>query len=215
MPRIDPLPRSQARADELAAYDAMFGEGVDPTTDETACSPTGTPGHYVSVWSHAPDVRQAMFAFDWSKTTIDPALRELAMMRTGFLVGSRFVYSQHCKMARTAGVAEDKIAEVPSWPVSQIFSQTERALLAYVDCVVLQKGRVHDRIFDSLKQSLPESEILELTYFTTLYVSHSLHCRALRLEYDDVPDRIVEIPQPETRSPQEWRTMPLPEKPAS
>lgn len=204
MPRIRPLSRSEVRPDVLPAYDRMFGEGVDPTTDPDASSSTGTPGHYVSVWAHAPDIRSAMFAFPWSKAAIDPKLRELAMMRTGYVVGSQFVYSQHCKMARDVGLDEARIRAVPFWPVSNLFDERERAVLAYVDCVVLQQGRVHDEIFAALNGQLPEDQVLELTYFTTLYVTHALHCKALRLEYDDVPDRIVEIPAPAERGLQDW-----------
>ena len=35
--------------------------------------------------------------------------------------------------------------------------------------------------------------MMELTYITTLYFQHAVMCRALRVEYDDVDERIVEI----------------------
>jgi hypothetical protein len=48
-----------------------------------------------------------------------------------------------------------------------------------------------------LKAHLSDEEILELTYITTLYEMHAVMSRALRLEYDDVDERIVEIAAPE------------------
>jgi hypothetical protein len=38
--------------------------------------------------------------------------------------------------------------------------------------------------------------IIELTYVITTYRLHATMCRALRLEYDDVDERIVEVPAP-------------------
>ena len=53
---------------------------------------------------------------------------------------------------------------------------------------------------DALKQHLSDEEILELTYITALYEMHAVMSRALRIEYDDVDDRIVEIAAPEGSS---------------
>ena len=53
-----------------------------------------------------------------------------------------------------------------------------------------------DGTFEELKKDLSDEEILELTYITLTYELHATMCRALRLEYDDVPERVVEIPAP-------------------
>ena len=61
---------------------------------------------------------------------------------------------------------------------------------------MLAGGRVSDGTFSRLKQDLSDEEILELTYITLTYELHATMCRALRLEFDDVPERVVEIPIP-------------------
>jgi hypothetical protein len=61
---------------------------------------------------------------------------------------------------------------------------------------VLQGGRVQDATFDALREHLSEEEIIEFTYITLTYELHATMCRALRLEYDDVDERIVEIAAP-------------------
>jgi len=70
-------------------------------------------------------------------------------------------------------------------------------VLAYTDALVLEGGRVADAVFDALKAQLTDEEILELTYITALYEMHAVMSRALRLEYDDVDERIVEVDAPE------------------
>ena len=53
-----------------------------------------------------------------------------------------------------------------------------------------------DANFEALRAFLSDEEILEFTYITCTYEMHATMCRALRLEYDDVDERIVEIPSP-------------------
>ena len=48
-----------------------------------------------------------------------------------------------------------------------------------------------------LKTFLSDLEIMELTYITTLYIMHAIMSRALRTEFDDRPDPIVEVAAPE------------------
>ena len=127
---------------------------------------------------------------------LDRQLRELGQTRAGFLRESQFVFSQHCKAARDVGLSEAKIGAISSWSGSNAFSEVERAVLAYTDELVLQNGRVQDATFQRLSTHLSDEEILELTYITALYEMHAIMTRALRLESDDVPERVVEVPAP-------------------
>jgi alkylhydroperoxidase family enzyme len=80
--------------------------------------------------------------------------------------------------------------------VSDEFDAQERAVLAYVDALVLEHGRVQEAVFDALRAFLDDEAILELSYAIGTYTLHATLSRALRLEYDDVPERVVEIPAP-------------------
>ena len=85
---------------------------------------------------------------------------------------------------------------IPHWQVADCYDETERALLAYTDALVLDRGRVPDGVFETLKTHLSDEEILEFTYITCTYMMHAVMSRALRLEYDDVDERVVEVPAP-------------------
>ena len=75
------------------------------------------------------------------------------------------------------------------------------------DALVLEGGRVSDAVFDALRAALSDEEILELTYITALYEMHATMSRALRLEYDDVDERIVEIAAPTAEANQDVMRM--------
>ncbi len=194
MPRLRQVPRAEAAPSVLRLYDLLFG-ARDPVAEPGTA--TGTPGNWWTVFALVPDVFDhavAGFALYRSpKRTIDPKLRELGMMRAGFARGSQFVYSQHCKAARSIGVPDAQIRAIPAWQTSDAFSKLERAVLAYTDCLVLQGGRVADDTFAALRMGLSEEQVLELTYITCTYDLHATMSRALRLEYDDRDDPIAEI----------------------
>lgn len=198
MPRLRQVSRAEADESVLPLYDALFGER-DPV-DEPGTA-TGTPGNWWTVYALVPDCFNHCvdgFRFYRSrKRKISPQLRELGMARAGFARGSQFVFSQHCKSMRAVGFSEAQIAAIPGWAASDLFSEIERAVLAYTDDLVLSGGRVADSTFEILKRHLSDEEILELTYITCTYEMHATMTRALHLEYDDVPERVVEIPAPE------------------
>ena len=70
-------------------------------------------------------------------------------------------------------------------------------MLAYADCLALSAGRTPDAVFDALKAFLSDEQILELTYIVCLYDMHAVMSRALRIEWDDRDDPVVEVAAPE------------------
>jgi len=182
-------------------YQQLLG-ARDPVAEPGTA--TGTPGDWWTVFALVPDVLEhAVRGFGLYSNPdrkLDPRLRELGMTRAGFTRGSQFVFSQHCKSCRSVGLAEEKILAIPAWQTADCYAPVERAVLAYTDCLVLDGGRVPDETFSALKKDLSDEEILELTYVTCTYELHATMCRALRLEYDDVDERIVEISAPDERA---------------
>jgi alkylhydroperoxidase family enzyme len=206
MPRLRQVRRSEADQQRvLPLYNFLFGDR-DPV-DEPGTS-TGTTGDWWTVFALSPDI------FDHSvkgfglyrspERRLDGQLRELGQTRAGWLAGSQFVYSQHCKSCRGLGMPEEKISAIHAWEVAECFDAKERALLAYTDYLVDQHGRVPDAVFDAMKTHFSDEEILEFTYITSLYFMHAVMTRALRLEFDDRDEAIVEVVAPEDFDAQQF-----------
>ena len=186
-------------ADQI--FKMLFGDRdpiKQPGTD------TGTPGDWWTVFNIVPDAfdhtTQGFQFYRSPNRKIDPKLRELGQIRAGYTVGSQFVFSQHCKASRDVGLTEEQIQAIPHWAAADCYNKIERAVLAYTDALVLERGRVPNGVFEILQEELSDEEILELTYITCTYMMHAVMSRALRLEFDDVEDRIVEIAAPEGHS---------------
>jgi AhpD family alkylhydroperoxidase len=209
MPRLKQVPRSEASPEVLKFYDRLFGER-DPVTEPGTA--TGTPGNWWSVFALVPYIFEhatnhfgmfGMFAQE-SISKMDGKVRELAIMRAGFTQGSQFVFSQHCKAARRFGVTEQQINDIRHWEISDAFDAKERAVLAWADALILQGGRASDELFEELHRHLSDEDILELTYHTMGYNLHAVCCKALRLEFDDVEERVREVPVPEEGETADW-----------
>jgi alkylhydroperoxidase family enzyme len=190
-PRLRQVRRADAAESVLPYYNLAFGDR-DPV-DQPGTS-WGTLGTWWTVLALVPDILDHAargFPLLYRPTRkLDPRLRELAVMRTGWAKESRFVLFPHRKNARDAGVTEAQIESVLSWSSADCFGPVERAVLAYTDALVLSSGRVSDAEFAALQTVLSDEEILELTYAVSLYDMQAIMSRALRLEFDDRGDPI-------------------------
>jgi alkylhydroperoxidase family enzyme len=198
MPRLRQVSRDEAHPAAKTVYKLLFGER-DPVKEPGTA--TGSPGNWWTVFALVPDCfDHAVAGFQFyrsDKRKLHPKLRELGQIRAGWTRGSQFVFSQHCKAARSVGLTEDQVQAIPAWSVATCYSPIQRAVLAYTDALVLDGGRVPDAVFAALREYLSDEEILELTYITCMYEMHATMSRALRLEFDDVDERVVEVPGPE------------------
>ncbi len=200
MPRLRQVSRAEAEAPIVTImYDYLFDDR-DPVAEPGTA--TGSPGDWWTVFALVPDVLDHAVAgfglYRSPKRMLDPVLRELAQTRAGWASGSQFVFSPALQVVAIAiGVGEDKIEAIPHWAAATCYDEVERLVLAYADCLVLEHGRVPDGLFDALQQHLSDEQILELTYITTLYLQHAVMSRALRTEFDDRDDPIVEVAAPQ------------------
>jgi alkylhydroperoxidase family enzyme len=202
--RLRQIPRSEVTSPVvMSMYQRLFGDR-DPVSEPGTA--TGTPGNWWSVFANSPDVLEhagrGFGLYAGPDRKVPGELRELGQTRAGWLVGSQFVFSQHCKACHGYGFSDEKIEALKAWQVSDLFDPLERALLAYTDALVLGLGRVDQAIFDKLFElGFTDEQILEFTYITMMYSMHAVISRALRLEFDDRDDPIVEVPAPADYKP--------------
>ena len=198
MARLRQVPRAEAHESVLPVYDLLFGDR-DPVAEPGTA--TGTPGDWWTVFALVPEIldhsMRGFVLYRSRNRILDPKLRELGQTRVGWARASQFVYSQHCKSARSVGVTEEKIEAIPHWQTADCYTPAERAVLAYTDALVHDGGRVSDGVFAAMKEHLSDEEILEFTYITAMYDMHAVMTKALRLEFDDRDDPMVEIDGPD------------------
>lgn len=199
MPRLRLVSRAEID-DPLVRfmYDRKF-PGRDPAT-EPGVTASGAPGNYEAVLAHAPDVLEHAVRGFYLKQTRKRRLplryMELAITRVGWSCGCRWMFSEHSKILRGLDLPEDAIAAIPSWPLHAGFTDAERAVLAYADCLALDHGRTPDALFAALQAHFDETQLVELTYIVSMFVMNAGMIRALKLEHDDYDEPVQEMPSP-------------------
>ena len=74
---------------------------------------------------------------------LDGRLRELVIMRIGWLTGCDYEWTQHWRVASRLGVSPEDLVGVQDWPGYDGFGPAERAVLAATDDIV-RDGAVSD-----------------------------------------------------------------------
>jgi len=114
---------------------------------------------------------------------LSPRLRELAVLRVGYLAQSEYEFRQHSAIARQCGVSQKQIDEISDWAASSEFSDEERAVLRYTD-EVTEDIRVKDETFAKLRSYLSEHATVELTTAIGYWGMASRILVALEVELD-------------------------------
>jgi alkylhydroperoxidase family enzyme len=123
------------------------------------------------------------------RCTLDPQLRELAILRVGRLSRAAYEVFQHERIAREVGVADDKIAALRDATIeAAVFSDNEKAVLRFTDDVV-RNVKASDKTFKAVQSFLTPGAVVELTLTIGYYM---MVCRFLETTGVDGEDGQVE-----------------------
>ncbi|HEY3067856.1 MAG TPA: hypothetical protein VGL09_18860 [Methylomirabilota bacterium] len=81
-----------------------------------------------------------------------------------------------------AGATEEKIARVADAATSDLFSEPERAALAYAEAMTITGRKVDDELFARVRRSFAEAAVVELTAAVALENFRSKFNVALGIE---------------------------------
>lgn len=102
-------------------------------------------------------------------------LRELSILRVGTLTGAEYEFRHHSISGLQCGISQQQIDEISNWSASKLFTEEERAVLAYTD-EVTREIKVKDETFTRLRGLFSEHAIVELTALIGYYC---MVCRIL------------------------------------
>jgi len=97
----------------------------------------------------------------FTQTTIDPRLRELAILRTAKDCHSVYEWTQHVPAARHVGLTDQQINEIDNWQNASCFSEIESLVLKFTD-EVNESVKASRETLEALKRHLSPGEIIEL-----------------------------------------------------
>lgn len=115
---------------------------------------------------------------------LDPKLRELAILRVGYLAEAPYEYTKHEAIALKSGVSQRQVDDLRQWSGSSAYDEAERAVLQYTD-EVSRGYRASDEAFADVRQHLDDGQVVELTVTIGYY---EMICRVLEALQVDVED---------------------------
>jgi alkylhydroperoxidase family enzyme len=93
---------------------------------------------------------------------LDPRLRELIIMRTGWATACDYEWTQHWRIALDFGLSEAELLAVRDWTAADCFSASDQAVLAATDDT-LEHGHIRASTWEACAAALDtEAELLEL-----------------------------------------------------
>jgi len=134
---------------------------------------------------HSPPLAETWFdhnnAVRWD-TGLDGRLREMVIIRIGYLARARYVVGQHVpKLALAEGLSLPECEALKGWQDSNLFSPRDRAVLAYTDAMT-RDIEVPDAVFEPLREYFDDRQLVELTVLIGTYAMHVRVFEALKLD---------------------------------
>lgn len=117
-------------------------------------------------------------------TTISGAIREMVIMRIAHLNRAPYEADQHAPIALKEGLSQQQLDALTDWEGSDVFSDVERAVLAYTDAMT-GNVQVSDDVFNAVKAHFDARELVELTATIATYNMVSRFLEALQIHSDD------------------------------
>nr|WP_277614542.1 carboxymuconolactone decarboxylase family protein [Enterobacter nematophilus] len=149
---VDPVPTLPASVKPIAAVQQKhFGTVLNPTR----------------WWGRVPRLFWLVALFvgflERRKARLTPVLRSLLMTRVSQLCHCAFcIDANSLRLAERCG-ALDKVQAVSGWSDSDLFSEQERAALAYAEAVTATPPRVDEAVKTAMKRHFTDDAITEMT----------------------------------------------------
>jgi AhpD family alkylhydroperoxidase len=111
-------------------------------------------------------------------------LREMVIMRIAIVNGAPYEADQHAPIALKEGMTQAQLDALADWKSSTLFSDKERAVLAYTDTMT-RDIQVPDGVFDAVKVFFEPRQMVELTATIATYNMVSRFLEALQIHTHD------------------------------
>jgi AhpD family alkylhydroperoxidase len=112
-------------------------------------------------------------------------LRELTILRMSHINDCPYERDHHEPLGLKAGLTRQQLDALADWRKHQgLFTDEERALLAYVDGLGIDRGNVDDATFAAMEKHFSPQEIVEISYCATAYLANAIVVKAFRIERD-------------------------------
>jgi 4-carboxymuconolactone decarboxylase len=177
LPRIAPLKASELGKEASESAAALRRAANAPASSEVTEFTATMLRHPVLYQRHT----ELAFVLYGGKLT--PRDRELAILRTGWLLQAPYEWGEHVKVGKRVGLTQEEIARVIEGSTAPGWEAHDRAILRATE-ELLQDAMISDETWSILAQTLTEPQLIEFPvligqYQGLAYLQNSLRLRLL------------------------------------
>jgi alkylhydroperoxidase family enzyme len=126
-------------------------------------------------------------AFYGPKASLPPPLREIAILRVGYLSKAPYETYQHEAGARTAGLTDSQIEAIKhGGEHAEVLDATQQAVMSFTEDVV-KNVRASDASLADVRKHLSDRQVLDLIMLIGLYMMVSRFLETTGVELDGKP----------------------------
>jgi len=120
----------------------------------------------VRLWGRMPATFLAMSALyrtiDRQSSPFEPALRSLVQVRISQINGCDFCMDLNAFLGLGLGIARDKLRALPLFEESALYSEREKAVLAFAEAATRSDRRVDAALVERLRRHFDDQAVVEL-----------------------------------------------------
>jgi len=113
-----------------------------------------------------PEIVKALVALNTAidKSGLERKLLHLVKLRASQINGCSFCVDMHTREARSDGETERRLYLVSAWRESPLFTDRERAAMAWTEALTTIAGReISDELYEATRAHFSEAELVKLT----------------------------------------------------
>jgi alkylhydroperoxidase family enzyme len=117
---------------------------------------------------------------------LDPAIREVAILRVGYLLDSEYEVFNHKRAARVIGMDSERVSRVLSDDAVERLSSEDQLVVHFVD-EVIRDGAPAEATFRAAEQAFSVSQLIELSVVIGVYTMVAQICATFEVEPEAEP----------------------------
>jgi len=138
----------------------------------------------LNMYKAGPKAIQAMRGLEQhiAQSGLEKPLIDLVRLRASQINGCAFCVDKHSSDARNAGESERRLATVIVWREAPVFSDRERAALAWTEALThVEQTHVPDDVWEQVKPHFTPEEVVDLTLLVATINSWNRFAIAFRI----------------------------------
>ncbi|HAA91290.1 MAG TPA: carboxymuconolactone decarboxylase family protein [Rhodospirillaceae bacterium] len=121
------------------------------------------------------------------KSALDPVLREIMILRVGYLSSAGYEIYQHEKIAGHVGMSDEKIAALPQGENSDVFDDLENLVIRFTDEIV-HDVKASNATFEALAEEFDHRQMNEAVLTVGFYMMVCRYLENFEIEIEEESD---------------------------